>query len=386
MDAFLDTGIWQMGDLIILNRVRRYKYVFSKSDILQPDGRTVLPSMMDKTPGNSEWTFPKEKPTQKQLNLWYAALQHLTSTDLQLCRPMGNYINPPHKKTGWYLSNSNTYLYNKCENGAFDTFRRAPDSRSSRRPKYVGCIPSSIPPLNPTHHKYAAVKVNSSAGTVSILSSGQAFQPTVQVKRPVPDILRSWPNPGLWNDLECDDDGWWILDALKNETLYLVSDGSYQREVDPEVCSCAFTAECKATGKKLVCTWVERSPSASNYRGEILGALGYTLVMKAVLDYESAQSPEPLILPKGPAFCDNMGVIKHGSVPNKPLSEKQVQADLFGHMKYLLRNLPINTAFTHIQGHMDEVLELPDMTYEQILQVQMGNCIPYLVKSGKRAR
>ena len=189
MDAFLDTGIWQIGDLIILNRVRRYKCVFSKSDILQPDGRTVLPSMMDKTPGNSEWTFPKEKPTQKQLDLWYAALQHLTSTELQLCRPMGNYINPPHKKTGWYLSNSNTYLYNKCENGAFDTFRRAPDSRSSRRPKYVGCIPSSIPPLNPTHHKYAAVKVNSSAGTVSILSSGQAFQPTVQAKRPVPDIL-----------------------------------------------------------------------------------------------------------------------------------------------------------------------------------------------------
>ena len=115
-----------------------------------------------------------------------------------------------------------------------------------------------------------------------------------------------------------------------------MSDKSYQREVDPEVCSCAFTAECKATGKKLVCTWVERSPSASNYRGEILGALGYTLVMKAVLDYESAQSPEPLLLPKGPAFCDNMGVIKHGSVPNKPLSEKQVQADLLGHMKYLL--------------------------------------------------
>ena len=186
-----------------------------------------------------------------------------------------------------------TYLYKKCENGAFETFRRAPESRSSRRPKYVGCIPSYTPPLDPINHKYAAVDVNSRAGTVSILSSCRAFQPPVQARRPVPDILRSWLNPGLWNDLECDDDGWWILDALRNETLYLVSDGSYQRKVDPQVCSCAFTAECKASGKKLVCTWVERSPSASNYRGEILGALGYLLVMKAVLDYESAQSTDP---------------------------------------------------------------------------------------------
>ena len=43
--------------------------------------------------------------------------------------------------------------------------------------------------------------------------------------------------------------------------------------------------------RRNLCTWVERSPAASNYRGEILGALGYTLVMKAVLekDRESRQ-------------------------------------------------------------------------------------------------
>ena len=84
MDAFLDTGIWQIDNLINLNTVRRYKCVYSKSDTLQPDGRTVLPSIMDKQPGNSEWTFPREKPTKKQLDLWRNALQHLTSPKLQL--------------------------------------------------------------------------------------------------------------------------------------------------------------------------------------------------------------------------------------------------------------------------------------------------------------
>ena len=150
-----------------------------------------------------------------------------------------------------------------------------------------------------------------------------------------------------------------------------MSDGSYQRDVDPQVCSCAFTLECKATGKKLVCTWVERSPSASNYRGELLGALGYLLVTKAVLDYERDQLTDSLTLPKGPAFCDNMGVVKHGRVPNKPLSEKQVQADILGHMKYILRGLPSRISFKHVRGHMNEVLELSELTYQQLLQVQM---------------
>lgn len=163
MDAFLDTGIYQIGDLEALNTVRRFKGVYSKSDILQPDGRTVLPSMMNIYSGSSDWTFPNEKPTRKQLELWCTTLQHLTSPELQLPRSVGQYIHTPHKKMGCYLSTTNTYLYKKCKNGAFDTFRHAPDSRSSCCPKYVGCIPSFIPPLDPANHKYASVEVISSA-------------------------------------------------------------------------------------------------------------------------------------------------------------------------------------------------------------------------------
>ena len=36
----------------------------------------------------------------------------------------------------------------------------------------------------------------------------QQHQPTVL------DVLRSWRNPELWNDIEIDDDGWWIQGPL----------------------------------------------------------------------------------------------------------------------------------------------------------------------------
>ena len=215
------------------------------------------------------------------------------------------------------------------------------------------------------NHKYAAVKTNSRARTVAVLSSFPKYKSPTQARRPIPDILRSWPNPGLWDNLECDGDGWWIEEALHGGSLYLVSDGSYQRDVDPEVCSCGE----KASGKKLMCTWVERSPAASNYRGEILGALGYTLVMKAVLGKDRDPSTHFRSLPKGLAFCDNMGVCNHGDAPNKPLSEKQVQADVLGHMKYLLRHLSAWLKFAHVRGHIDRVLSAINRNFQQNLQV-----------------
>ena len=147
MDAFIETGIWQIDQLERLNIVRRYKKVFSKSDILESDGQTVLSSMMDNSEGTSTWTFPKEKPRRKDLELWQSALYHLTSTTLTLMRPLGRYINPPHKTSGWYQSLDRQYLYRRCKNGLFDAFRKSPDARSSRISKYRPCANSYSPPL-----------------------------------------------------------------------------------------------------------------------------------------------------------------------------------------------------------------------------------------------
>ena len=77
------------------------------------------------------------------------------------------------------------------------------------------------------------------------------------------------------------------------------------------------------------------------------------------------------VLPKGTAYCDNIGVVKHGNIPNKTLSEKQVQADILGHMKYLLQILPAQISSKHVRSHMDKVLKPEDMTYQQLIQVEM---------------
>ena len=76
-------------------------------------------------------------------------------------------------------------------------------------------------------------------------------------------------------------------------------------------------------------------------------------------------------LPISIAFCDNMGVVKYGRLPLNSLSEKQVQSDILGHIKYLLRTLPARTRFTHVRAHMRRVLAIENMTLQQILNEEM---------------
>ena len=111
-------------------------------------------------------------------------------------------------------------------------------------------------------------------------------------------------------------------------TLYLSSDGSWQKEIDPSVCSCAFIVKCTESKQELKCTWVEKGESASNYRAELLGAIGNLLVMKAILPDIRTTNYDVTTLPKCKAFCDNMGVVNHGKHRKKPLSEEKGQADL----------------------------------------------------------
>ena len=109
MDVIQDLGIWQMEQMLVINCMRRYKNVYTLSDTLESNGRTVMSSMLDDSQGTSEWTFPKEKPRKKDFELWRTALIHVT---LSIQTTLGPYIRHPHKNAGWYTSSDNLYPHN----------------------------------------------------------------------------------------------------------------------------------------------------------------------------------------------------------------------------------------------------------------------------------
>ena len=81
--------------------------------------------------------------------------------------------------------------------------------------------------------------------------------------------------------LTYDDDGEWIGESLQSGNLTFACDGSYMEKLDSERCSSAFVLRCKLTGEIVRGTVVEKRKRASNYRGELDGCNGCTLVAES---------------------------------------------------------------------------------------------------------
>ena len=232
----------------------------------------------------------------------------------------GRLLQVPANHAGWYIDESGTTIVRQSPDESSVTFQPRGGRSTRQRLYYQDESPST--PINVSDLHLATISpVANGSNTIRLHS--RCPQPQTrqnQNDETLLDVLRQLPNPGLWDNAECDGDGWWIEESLNKGDLVVVSDGSYKSEKATDVCSCAFRLLCKRRKLKFQCTWAERLPEAGIYRGEILGALGYLIVLRVVTTRVSFTArPRPVV--KG--IADNMGVIRKARNPNAPLKMNQ---------------------------------------------------------------
>ena len=135
------------------------------------------------------------------------------------------------------------------------------------------------------------------------------------------DRLRSYGNDSLWSDLSVDGDGEWIGDSAIHGDLCIAHDGSYMVEKSQVLCSAGVIFYCRRTYLRLTVSITERSEAASNYRGELPGAVLALLILRAASEGPVVPFPRVLL------HCDNRGVISHGNSLLMALLETQRHAD-----------------------------------------------------------
>ena len=86
----------------------------------------------------------------------------------------------------------------------------------------------------------------------------------------------------MWKDLHMNEDPSWVAKCLTDNTLVCVTDGSYQKELAPELCSAGWILFCRKSGRCISGTLVEKLTYASSYRGELLGLLVIRLFLLAI--------------------------------------------------------------------------------------------------------
>jgi hypothetical protein len=96
------------------------------------------------------------------------------------------------------------------------------------------------------------------------------------------DVLRGWGQTWIRDDLMVTGGTDWIIQAIGDNSLVAVTDGSYIKEHSPELCSAAFVLECTKGRGRLVGAFAEASVAANAYRGELLGLMAVHLLLLVV--------------------------------------------------------------------------------------------------------
>lgn len=96
------------------------------------------------------------------------------------------------------------------------------------------------------------------------------------------DILRLWGNTWLWEHLQVSGGESWIHESIADDSLVAVTDGSYIREIYPNLCPAAFVMECSKGRGRIVGSLSEALSVANAYRGELLGLLAIHLILLSV--------------------------------------------------------------------------------------------------------
>jgi hypothetical protein len=90
-----------------------------------------------------------------------------------------------------------------------------------------------------------------------------------------------WESLNLAGDGE-DNAGAWMKKAIKENTLVAVTDGSYMKELYPDMNSCAFILECSRGRGRMSGAFSEQNMAACLYQGELLGLLAIHLILLSI--------------------------------------------------------------------------------------------------------
>ncbi len=271
MSRFIARG-YTANELATLNRVRKHQQVLFLSDILGAGGGSVDKRYLQKRQAGECWSsmkFPREVVTAPEMELWRRALvQVVTQGPAQVS--LGTFKVDGHKLWEWQVVENRGRLYRK--NGdqvevyghvRRGRYRHLRTSRSGKMRGDMATVEEGMP------------------GTMKVCSVAHLPIRPIAPKDFL-DVLRGWGQTWIWEDLKVTGGTDWLAQAISDNSLVAVTDGSYIKEHHPELCSAAFVLECTKGRGRLVGAFAEASVAANAYRGELLGLMAVHLLLLAV--------------------------------------------------------------------------------------------------------
>jgi hypothetical protein len=141
----------------------------------------------------------------------------------------------------------------------------------------------------------------------------------------------------------------WVNKSIAHGTLIAITDGSYIRELFPELCLAAFVLECSQGHRIIFGLFLESLQVANAYRGKLSGLMAIHLILLSInkIHQNLAGSME--------IVSDCLGALKRATyLPPYQIPSCCCHSDILKNILAHCRDLSFTTYYLHIKAHQDD--------------------------------
>ena len=348
-------------ELARLNRVRIHQQALFLSCVLGASGKSLDEKYIKRRPIGERWSslnFPNECPPQKDFTLWAKALRQIAPAGGIQDR-LGRFRHKGYKVWDWRFEVRGRRLLHNTDEG-LEVYVR-PEGRATRQAtRWV--LTEEVG--TPTEEGLVCSVREATRGSKVIVSTADAPRPTAMPETML-EVLEDWGCLWIWSSLRLVGDDHWLEEAIEAGTCRAVTDGSYIKELYPNICSAAFVFECSEGKGRIIGSFPEQATTACAYRGELLGLLAIHLILLA------ANKVRPSLEGTVDVISDCLGALTSvADLPPTRIPSRCSHSDILKTIMVNCSNLSFSVNYQHVRAHQDDTVQ-----YHKLSRPSQLNCV-----------
>jgi hypothetical protein len=156
-----------------------------------------------------------------------------------------------------------------------------------------------------------------------------------------------------------------VAQAIQDELLVAVTDGSYIKQLYPNVCSAAFILECRKGRGRIVGSFKEATGVANAYRGELLGLMAIHLLLVSINRVHASLSGSVKVA------SDCLGALRRVvNLPPYRIPSRCRHSNILKNILVNCQDLTFNVHYSHVRAHQDD-----NTLFNKLSRSSQLNCI-----------
>ena len=351
MQLLVQQDTLSCSDLISCNRCRLAIEAVTLADIVTGDGKRIHGNYIGAHPSpthRSQYEFPVEKPSPKDVECWRRGLVLLTSATYELPTHdiLGPWIAIPHRDWEWFYHPADGILYRH----AFQAWHcYEPTTQHTTRHRTFRCVSLVAQPPAPLARATAWVD---HLGRAHFEGAMLDDNPTVPPPLTIYHLIHSWADHWPLEDSSFPDNPTSLILAIREGRAQGVCDGSYMPKLAPDLGTAAWIIEDPATQQAMEGTTQTSGEEheVDAYRSELQGVHAMFLGLLAFCTFHKITEGGVKL------GCDNSNSVRHAQGDWLKVSQSTIHADLIRAIRVIKSKLPITVTVEHLYGHQDDWL------------------------------